>query len=135
RWHELLLTFASQNLDRLDQMKLTLRMATDTSFEPSDRARAMVLLKRAGLNDVWRTIGPDEFRSAWVTRSDGIPLRAADFLSGELDEAGFVELDKRIPVPTDVAFDLIAPRFPWARPVRAELLNRAENHEAAHVHG
>jgi outer membrane protein assembly factor BamB/tetratricopeptide (TPR) repeat protein len=135
RWHELLLTKASRVASApgvLPDAAITaLREAAGEPFELADRVRALLPLNRAGVKGVPDILGKDELRSVWVTRSDGVPLRADDFLASHLGASGLAELEKRVSDKLASDFDATARAFPWPRAVRAGLQERAAKHEAA----
>ncbi|MFL5340974.1 MAG: PQQ-binding-like beta-propeller repeat protein [Gemmataceae bacterium] len=110
RRHEILLSRAEQAWRRNKTLDLStlLHEAAGESFAPADRVRALALLKAVGKPESPETLD-DKLRALWVMQSDGLPLRADDFLAGHPPEPREGGPKQRTPDPPLVD---VAPEIP-----------------------
>jgi outer membrane protein assembly factor BamB/tetratricopeptide (TPR) repeat protein len=82
RRFEMLLIKAERlwNADEKDAARALLRDASGEAFPLADRVRAWALRRHAGDNTTPDLLDSPKLRLLWVTRHDGLPQRADDFL-------------------------------------------------------
>ncbi len=131
RCHEILLMLseAAWKSDKKDDALALLHEASGEPFALDDRVRTWALRHHAG-----DKLCPDVFeeprlRSLWLTKQNGMPNRADDYLYGMLDEKGRAEFETRAAGLAAANPDAAIKQFPKSNAAQSKLKDRARKAE------
>lgn len=132
RRHEILLLQAEKawKLDKRDVALASLREASSEPFDLKDRVRSWALRNYAGDKSFPDLFEDPRLHSLWLTQSNGVPIRASDFLHSLLDEKGRREFEQRAAALSVSKPDEAISLFPKANAVQAKLKERLRKAES-----